>query len=84
MSARHARRHARQLFRGTARLKAAVGDRITIGVGAPNRPTRDGVILEVQNGDGSPPYVVQWSDDGERALLYPGGDVSIDRVAHSR
>lgn len=53
-------------------MKASVGDRIVI---APNRldgVVRDGRIVECRHADGSPPYVVEWSDTGHTALVFPG------------
>lgn len=83
MSARHARGRSALLPRRSPKLRASVGDRITVVPDAPGLATRHAVIVEVQNGDGSPPYVVVWTDTGERALLYPGGDVRIEPLAYS-
>jgi hypothetical protein len=80
MSARHARPRGWQAARPAAELRVSVGDIIVVGATRSDPPAREGVIVEVQNGDGSPPYVVFWSDNGQRALLYPGRDVSIQRV----
>jgi Domain of unknown function (DUF1918)/Domain of unknown function (DUF1876) len=52
-------------------MKASVGDRIVMAGEQVDRPTRDGVVLEVRGVDGAPPYLVRWSD-GHTGLLYPG------------
>lgn len=74
MSRRHARPRSLPLPRRGSSVKAGVGDRITVA-------SRAAVIVEVQNGNGAPPYVVVWSDNGQRALLYPPGDAQIQRLA---
>jgi Domain of unknown function (DUF1918) len=63
-------------------MKAAVGDRIVIASTHVDGPVRDGVIVELRHEDGSPPYLVQWSDDGHRALLFPGPEARIEHVEH--
>jgi hypothetical protein len=52
-------------------MKASVGDRIVMAGEQVDRPTRDGVILEVRGQDGAPPYLVSWAD-GHTGLLFPG------------
>ena len=52
-------------------MYAEVGDRLMrnglqTGLGEPI-----GVIVEVRNDDGSPPYLVRWDSDGHEALLHP-------------
>ena len=39
---------------------------------------RDGRVVELRHDDGSPPYVVEWSDTGERTLVFPGPDAHIE------
>jgi len=38
-----------------------------------------GVIVEVRNVDGSPPYLVQWDADGTESLHFPGPDEFVMR-----
>lgn len=52
-------------------MKAKAGDRIILAGEHVDRPTRDGEVLEVRGVDGSPPYLVRWTD-GHTGLLYPG------------
>jgi hypothetical protein len=43
-------------------------------------PVREGRIVEVRGADGSPPYLVQWSDTGQQALVFPGPDAHVERT----
>jgi len=38
---------------------------------------RRGLIEEVPSADGSPPYLVHWTDNGRRALIFPGPDSHV-------
>jgi hypothetical protein len=49
-------------------IKARVGDRLL----PDGEQRRAGVIISLQNADGSPPYVVRWLSDGHIALFFPG------------
>ena len=58
-------------------MRASVGDRIIVKSTHIDEPLRDGEILEVRGPDGSPPYIVQWSEDGHVGLFFPGPDATI-------
>ena len=58
-------------------MYAAVGDRIVVHSPRVEGPVRDGEVVEVQHGDGSPPYLVRWSDTGHLSLFYPGPDAEV-------
>lgn len=58
-------------------MKAAIGDRILVRSLHIDEPVRDGEIVEVHSADGSPPYVVRWSDTGHVALFFPGPDATV-------
>lgn len=62
-------------------MKASVGDRIVIAANHVDGPVRDGEIIELRHGDGTPPYVVQWSDSSDIALFFPGPDARIDHFS---
>jgi hypothetical protein len=62
---------------GPDELHAAVGDRLVVR--SIDGPVRDAEILEVRHEDGTPPYLVRWSDTGHLALVFPGPDA---RVGH--
>ena len=53
-------------------MKASVGDRIVVASTMVDQRPRDGRVVEVRHEDGSPPYVVEWADTGERTLVFPG------------
>ncbi|MEV5837614.1 DUF1918 domain-containing protein [Nocardia sp. NPDC052112] len=55
-------------------MHAQPGDWLIVEGGANGGPTRHGLIEEVHSHDGSPPYLVHWSDTGHRALTFPGPD----------
>lgn len=62
-------------------LRANVGDRLVVQ--RLHGTVRDAEILEVRHPDGTPPYVVRWSDTGHEALVYPGADAFVQHLAHS-
>ena len=62
-------------------MKASLGDRIVIAAPTLGQPVRDGEILEVRGHDGTPPYLVQWSDDGRQTLFFPGPDAQLEHYA---
>ncbi|GAA3818095.1 DUF1918 domain-containing protein [Nocardioides panacisoli] len=63
-------------------MYAAVGDRLIVRSNRVGSPIRDGEVLEVRHPDGSPPYVVRWSDTGHEALVYPGDDAEVHHFHH--
>jgi len=60
-------------------MKASVGDRILVASTRLDRGVRDGLIVEVKHPDGSPPYLVEWSD-GQQGLLFPGADAHVSHA----
>jgi Domain of unknown function (DUF1918) len=63
-------------------MHAAVGDRLVIKGHHVGEPDRDAEILELHGPDGTPPYVVRWSEDGHEGLFYPGSDAVIEHFPH--
>lgn len=61
---------------------AAVGDRLVIRGHHLGEAVRDAEILEVKHADGTPPYVVRWSDTGHEALVFPGTDAYVEHFEH--
>lgn len=59
-------------------MRAKVGDRLVIRGHKVGNLDRDAEILEVRGEDGSPPYLVRWSEDGHEALVFPGSDAVIE------
>lgn len=64
-------------------MNARVGDHVLVKSSTVDRPSRDGEILEVHSADGTPPYVVRWSDTGHEALYYPGDDAEVRAARHA-
>ena len=62
-------------------MRASVGDHIVIASNEVDRPTRDGEIVELRHADGTPPYVVRWSDSGNTGLFFPGTDAHVEHGA---
>lgn len=62
-------------------MKASVGDRYVQASSVVDGPVRDGKVVEVRHADGSPPYTVEWSDTGERTLVFPGPDARVEHLA---
>jgi Domain of unknown function (DUF1918) len=60
-------------------MQAKVGDTMVVTSHHVGVPERTGEIVEVRGADGSPPYVVRWSD-GQEGLVFPGSDA---RVQHA-
>jgi hypothetical protein len=58
-------------------MKAHTGDRIVIVSTKLDGHVRQGHIVQVRNDDGSPPYLVEWDDDGQQALMFPGTDARL-------
>jgi hypothetical protein len=58
-------------------MKASVGDHIIIVSPTVDGTVRDGEILEVRNPDGTPPYLVRWSDTLSTGLIFPGADARV-------
>jgi hypothetical protein len=64
-------------------MYAHVGDRLVVKSQHVDGPDRDGEVLEVQHPDGSPPYLVRWSDNGHEALIFPGPDAFVEHFGES-
>ena len=65
-------------------MHAQPGDWLIVEGGGDHGPTRRGLIEEVHSPDGSPPYLVHWSDTGHRALTFPGPDAYVLSSAQLR
>jgi hypothetical protein len=57
-------------------MNAQVGDRILIPAHTTTQRDREGEIVEVRNPDGTPPYLVRWSD-GHTGLVFPGPEAIL-------
>jgi hypothetical protein len=61
-------------------MKAHIGDRIIQRGTHVDDRDRVGEVIELHHDDGTPPYVVRWSD-GHDSLVFPGTDVRIEPPA---
>jgi hypothetical protein len=60
-------------------MYAEIGDRLVKEGLRTGLGERIGVIVEVRNSDGSPPYLVKWDPNGHESLLYPEPDAFVMR-----
>lgn len=58
-------------------MRASVGDRIDVRGRHAGEAGRQGQIVDVRGPDGSPPYLVRWSD-GHEGLFFPGPDAAVE------
>lgn len=62
-------------------MQAVAGDRLVVHSHHVGEPVRVADILEVHGADGTPPYLVRWSDTEQEALIFPGADASVEHPA---
>jgi hypothetical protein len=60
-------------------MQANVGDYLLVESNSAEQHRREGEIIEVHGDDGSPPYLVRWSD-GHEGLTFPGPDAHVRPV----
>ena len=65
-------------------MRGSVGDRIIIKSHHEGEPSRDGEIVQIREPDGSPPYVVRWSDSGHTSFFFPGPDAVLQHFDHQQ
>ncbi|MGW4331158.1 DUF1918 domain-containing protein [Nocardia sp. NPDC004573] len=58
-------------------MYAKVGDWLIVEGRNLGGSVRHGLIEEVHGTDGTPPYMVHWTDTGHRALTFPGPDAHV-------
>jgi hypothetical protein len=61
-------------------MRAQVGDRLVVQGHRLGEHRREGEIIEVHGPDGTPPYLVRWSDTGQEGLLFPGSDTMVQHI----
>ena len=57
-------------------MQARVGDLLVVEGRTAETHRREGEVIEVRGDEGSPPYLVRWSD-GHEGLAFPGPDAHI-------
>jgi hypothetical protein len=63
-------------------MYARIGDRLIVPGQRQGERERDAEILDVRHPDGSPPYLVRWTDNGHEGLVYPGPSAYVQQVVH--
>lgn len=58
-------------------MRAHPGDWLIIERGDVDQHARRGRIEEVRAPDGSPPYLVRWTDTDRTVLMFPGPDAHV-------
>ncbi|NUS44541.1 MAG: DUF1918 domain-containing protein [Mycobacteriaceae bacterium] len=58
-------------------MHATPGDWLIVESRTIGTVIRRGLIEEVRSPDGSPPYLVRWTDTDHRALTFPGPDARV-------
>ncbi len=58
-------------------MNAKVGDWLVIKGATVDQHDQRGLITEVRNHDGSPPYVVRWLDSDHLGTVFPGPDAIV-------
>jgi len=61
-------------------MKAQIGDQVIVASAQTGAPARTGTIVELRHPDGTPPYVVRWSDTGSECDYFPGPDGRVETV----
>ena len=64
-------------------MRASVGDTIIVASNVVDGAVREGRVIGVRHPDGTPPFEVEWSDTGERTLVFPGPDTRIVPASHA-
>ncbi|MVU78332.1 DUF1918 domain-containing protein [Nocardia sp. ET3-3] len=65
-------------------MRAHAGDWLIVEGRAVGGAVRRGLVEEVRGKDGAPPYLVHWTDNGHRALTFPGPDAYVLSSAELR
>ncbi len=60
-------------------MKAQVGDELIVKGHHVGDADRRGVITEVHGEDGTPPYLVRWTD-GHESSFFPSSDTMVEHI----
>ncbi|GAA4445765.1 DUF1918 domain-containing protein [Actinokineospora soli] len=58
-------------------MHARTGDWLVVESAEDHREARRGRIEEVGHADGTPPYLVRWTDTDRSSLIFPGPDARV-------
>ncbi|MFE2866005.1 DUF1918 domain-containing protein [Embleya sp. NPDC059259] len=60
-------------------MKAQVGDWVVVESPHVGEPRRVGLVIRVEHADGTPPYMVRWTEDDHESLFFPGPETHIEK-----
>ena len=60
-------------------MEAKIGDRLVVESNRVGQARKVAEVLEVRGPNGTPPYLVRWSD-GHEGLMFPGPDAHVDHA----
>ncbi|WP_051707677.1 MULTISPECIES: DUF1918 domain-containing protein [unclassified Streptomyces] len=63
-------------------MRAQVGDQLVVESTKSGATRRDGEIVGLHHGDGTPPYDVRWSGTDEVSVVFPGPDAHVHHARH--
>jgi hypothetical protein len=69
---------------GITDMNAKVGDWLVMKGTAVGQHDQRGLITEVRNSDGSPPYLIHWLESDHLATVFPGADAIVVTAAEQR
>jgi hypothetical protein len=58
-------------------MQATIGDWLVVHGRTVDAPVREGQIVRLPHPDGSPPYVVRWTDTDRESVVFPGSDCQV-------
>jgi hypothetical protein len=67
-------------------MRAHVGDWLVVESRHLDEHVRRGRIVRMDHPDGTPPYVVHWTEDDRETLFFPGPETHVqpeERVQHT-
>ncbi|MFI1387246.1 DUF1918 domain-containing protein [Streptomyces griseoaurantiacus] len=64
-------------------MRAHLGDQLVVESNRSEVTRREGEIVGLHHGDGTPPYDVRWSDTDEVAFVFPGPDAHVQHAPHT-
>lgn len=60
-------------------MQAQAGDELVVKGFHVGEANRRGIIIEVRGANGSPPYLVRWSD-GHESSFFPSSDAVVEHI----
>ncbi|WP_331772434.1 DUF1918 domain-containing protein (plasmid) [Embleya sp. NBC_00888] len=60
-------------------MEAQVGDWVVVESPRVGEHRRVGMVIRVDHADGSPPYMVRWTEDDHESLFFPGPETHVEK-----